>query len=154
MADCESGNERVLIMIKPHVFIDFEMYPKIQIVSTIMSTYMSLGLKVTHLKLVNNLDLPQIEKLYSVHRDKDFYNKDIIGRMIRGMSFVFILEGADAVRKSRQLSGATNPEEAENRSIRKLFGRNEKGPNNGVHNSDSAESFAREAKIFFPGLNF
>ena len=88
----------------------------------------------------------QAEKFYSIHKDKPFF-RDLIDYMISGPVVVQVLEGADAVKKYRNLMGATNPKEAEEGTIRKLFALSLQ--ENAVHGSDSDENAQTEIEFFF-----
>ncbi len=83
---------------------------------------------------------------YEEHRDKPFFN-DLVKFITSGPVVAIELEGDDVVTKLRNLMGATNPSEAEEGTIRAIYGTAiEK---NVVHGSDSLESAERELNIFF-----
>ena len=88
----------------------------------------------------------EAEKFYSIHKDKPFFN-DLINYMISGPVVVQVLEGSDAVKKYRNLMGATNPKDAEEGTIRKLFALSLQ--ENSVHGSDSDENAITEIEFFF-----
>lgn len=88
----------------------------------------------------------QAEKFYSIHKDKPFF-RDLIDYMISGPVVVQVLEGSDAVKKYRNIMGATNPKEAEEGTIRKLFALSVQ--ENSVHGSDSNENAQTEIEFFF-----
>ena len=81
---------------------------------------------------------------YKEHAHKPFF-KELVEFIISGEVVVQILEGQDAIRSYRSLMGSTNPEEAEEGTLRKLFA--ESLSKNAVHGSDSPESAAREINI-------
>ncbi len=81
---------------------------------------------------------------YKEHALKPFFN-ELVEFIISGEVVVQILEGQDAIRSYRSLMGSTNPEEAEEGTLRKLFA--ESLSKNAVHGSDSPESAAREINI-------
>ena len=81
---------------------------------------------------------------YKEHAQKPFFN-ELVEFIISGEVVVQILEGQDAIRSYRSLMGSTNPEEAEEGTLRKLFA--ESLSKNAVHGSDSPESAAREIDI-------
>ena len=81
---------------------------------------------------------------YKEHALKPFFN-ELVEFIISGEVVVQILEGHDAIRSYRSLMGSTNPEEAEEGTLRKLFA--ESLSKNAVHGSDSPESAAREINI-------
>ena len=86
------------------------------------------------------------EGFYSVHRDKPFFN-DLIEYMTSGPVIVQVLEGEDAVENYRNIMGATNPENAEEGTIRKLHALNIQ--ENSVHGSDSQDNAEIEINYFF-----
>ncbi|HEY4250199.1 MAG TPA: nucleoside-diphosphate kinase [Roseomonas sp.] len=90
----------------------------------------------------------QAEEFYGVHRARPFFN-DLVGFMISGPVVVQVLEGENAVAKNRELMGATNPANAAEGTIRKLFAESIEA--NSVHGSDSAENAAVEIAYFFAG---
>lgn len=90
----------------------------------------------------------QAEEFYGVHRARPFFN-DLVGFMISGPVVVQVLEGENAVAKNRELMGATNPANAAEGTIRKLFAESIEA--NSVHGSDSAENAAIEIAYFFAG---
>ena len=81
---------------------------------------------------------------YKEHALKPFFN-ELVEFIISGEVVVQILEGHAAIRSDRSLMGSTNPEEAEEGTLRKLFA--ESLSKNAVHGSDSPESAAREINI-------
>ena len=87
----------------------------------------------------------EASEFYKVHQSKPFYN-DLCTYLSSGPIVVMILEGKDAVISYRKLMGATNPKEAENNTIRKLFGISI--DKNSVHCSDSVENAKKEINFF------
>ena len=92
------------------------------------------------------LSLEQAENFYSVHKDKPFF-RDLIEYMTSEPVIVQILSGENCVEKYRSIMGATNPENAENGTIRKLFALNVQ--ENSVHGSDSEDNAKIEIDFFF-----
>jgi nucleoside-diphosphate kinase len=90
----------------------------------------------------------QAKKFYEVHAARPFYN-DLVSFMTSGPVVVQVLEGENAVAKNRELMGATNPANAAEGTIRKLFAESIEA--NSVHGSDSAENAAIEIAYFFAG---
>jgi len=88
----------------------------------------------------------QAEGFYGVHRERPFFN-DLCSFMTSGPVVVQVLEGDNAVAKNREVMGATNPEQADEGTIRKLFAESIEA--NSVHGSDSAENAAIEIGFFF-----
>jgi nucleoside-diphosphate kinase len=104
----------------------------------------------------NNLNIKDSKKIhitkdeaaefYKVHQSKPFYN-DLCAYLSSGPIVVMILEGVNAVLGNRKLMGATNPKEAEENTIRKLYGISI--DKNSVHGSDSIENAKKEIEFFF-----
>lgn len=90
----------------------------------------------------------QAETFYGVHRERPFFN-DLVAFMTSGPVVVQVLEGEDAVAKHREVMGATNPANAAEGTIRKMFAESIEA--NSVHGSDSAENAAVEIAQFFSG---
>ena len=83
---------------------------------------------------------------YKVHQSKPFYN-DLCAYLSSGPIVVMILEGENAVLSNRNLMGETNPKDAAENTIRKLYGISI--DKNSVHGSDSIENAKKEIKFFF-----
>ena len=104
----------------------------------------------------NNLKIKESKKIhitkdeasefYKVHQSKPFYN-DLCAYLSSGPIVVMILEGQNAVLANRKLMGATNPKEAEENTIRKLYGISI--DKNSVHGSDSNDNARKEIEFFF-----
>ena len=104
----------------------------------------------------NNLNIINSKKIhiskeeaaefYKVHQSKPFYN-DLCAYLSSGPIFVMTLEGEGAVALNRKLMGATNPKEAEDNTIRKLYGLSI--DKNSVHGSDSVKNAKIEIDFFF-----
>jgi nucleoside-diphosphate kinase len=92
------------------------------------------------------LSVAQAEDFYSIHKEKPFFN-DLIEYMTSGPVIVQVLEGENAVERYRKVMGATNPENAEEGTIRKEHALNVQ--ENSVHGSDSEENAMSEIKYFF-----
>ena len=88
----------------------------------------------------------QAKQFYAVHSDKSFF-KDLVEYMTSEPVIVQVLHGENAVMKYREIMGATNPENAEEGTIRKLFALNVQ--ENSVHGSDSVENANKEINFFF-----
>jgi len=88
----------------------------------------------------------QAEKFYEVHKERPFFG-ELVDFMTSGPVVVQVLEGENAVQRYRDVMGATNPENAAEGTIRKLYARNV--GENSVHGSDSAENAAIEIAQFF-----
>ena len=104
----------------------------------------------------NNLTIKEDKKIhitkeeaaefYKVHQTKPFYN-DLCSYLSSGPIVVMILEGENAVVHNRKLMGATDPKNAEENTIRKLYGISI--DKNSVHGSDSVDNAKKEIKFFF-----
>ena len=103
------------------------------------------GLRIIAQKRIK-LTNEQAENFYSVHKEKPFFG-DLIDYMTSEPVIVQILSGKNCVEKYRSIMGATNPDNAENGTIRKLFALNVQ--ENSVHGSDSVENAQVEIKFFF-----
>lgn len=93
-----------------------------------------------------NLSRQEAEGFYAEHKERPFFG-ELVDFMISGPVTVMILEKDGAIKAWRDLMGATDPAEAAEGTIRKLFGAS-KG-NNATHGSDSSESADREIDYFF-----
>ena len=96
--------------------------------------------------IMMKLSVSQAEKFYIIHKDKHFYSK-LIEYMTSGQVVVILLEGDNAISAYRDLMGSTNPEEAEEKTIRKLYAVNT--TYNSIHGSDSPENAKIEIDFFF-----
>ena len=92
------------------------------------------------------LSKEKAEGFYSIHKDKPFF-KDLIEYMTSGPIIVQVLQGDNAVENYRRIMGATNPENAENGTIRKEYALNIQ--ENSVHGSDSDANAKIEINYFF-----
>jgi nucleoside-diphosphate kinase len=90
----------------------------------------------------------QAGKFYEVHKERPFYG-ELVEYMVSAPVVVQVLEGENAVAKNRELMGATNPAQAAEGTIRKLFAENIE--RNSVHGSDSVENAEQEIRFFFSG---
>ncbi len=88
----------------------------------------------------------QAEKFYEVHKERPFYG-ELVDFMTSGPVVVQVLEGDDAVARYRKVMGATNPAQADEGTIRKLYAVNV--GENSVHGSDSADNATIEIAQFF-----
>ena len=130
--------EQTLSIIKPDA-------TKRNLTGKINSKLEGTGLKIIAQKRIL-LSKTQAEDFYKVHQERPFYN-DLVKFMISGPVVVQVLEGENAVSKNREVMGATNPEEAEDGTIRKEFAESLEA--NSVHGSDSLENAKIEISFFF-----
>jgi nucleoside-diphosphate kinase len=133
--------DRTLILVKPDAF-------QRGLTGEIIARFERKGLHLVALEQ-RTLDEATARQHYAEHEGKPFFG-ELVEFITSGPLVALVLEGQDAVKAARQVIGATNPLEAATGSIRGDFAI-EVGQNM-VHGSDSAESAAREAKLFFPNL--
>ena len=103
------------------------------------------GLRVIASKRIR-MTREQAEGFYAVHKERPFFNS-LVEFMTSGPVVVQVLEGEDAVKLNRDVMGATNPADAAEGTIRKLFAESIEA--NSVHGSDSDENAAIEIAFFF-----
>ena len=103
------------------------------------------GLRIIAQKRIK-MTRDQAEGFYAVHKERPFFN-DLVSFMISGPVVVQVLEGEDAIANYRKVMGATNPENADEGTIRKTFAESIEA--NSVHGSDAPETAAEEIKFFF-----
>ena len=132
-----SGNKTFTI-IKPDAFEAAYSGPIIEKIE-------SAGFKILNMRL-ERLDNTRAGKFYAVHKDKPFFER-LCAYMCSGPIIVIELEKENAVEDFRKLIGATNPEDAEEGTIRKLYAKSIEA--NAVHGSDSDENAQIEINFFF-----
>jgi nucleoside-diphosphate kinase len=103
------------------------------------------GLRIVASKRIR-MSREQAEGFYAVHRERPFFN-DLVSFMISGPVVVQVLEGENAVARNREIMGATNPEQADEGTIRKTLAESIEA--NSVHGSDSVENAKIEIDYFF-----
>ena len=130
--------ERTLSIIKPDA-VERNLENKIK------SFFEKNNLKILKNKKVK-ISKEEASEFYKVHQTKPFYN-DLCDYLSSGPIVVMILEGEDAVLKNRKLMGATDPKNAEEGTLRKLYGVSI--DKNSVHGSDSLENAKQEINFFF-----
>jgi len=96
---------------------------------------------------MTRLSRTQAQGFYAVHKERPFYN-DLVAYMTSGPVWVMALERDQAVTTLRKVMGATNPADADEGTLRKLYG--ESIERNAIHGSDSSENAAIEIAFFFP----
>ena len=132
------NSNRTFTMLKPDSIEQGNMLP-------ILNMIESSGFKIIALKY-KKMSRDEAEKFYSVHSDKPFFN-DLVSFMTRGPIIAAALEKDNAVEAFRKLIGSTDPNEAEEGTIRKKFAKS-KGEN-AVHGSDSDENADIEINFHF-----
>lgn len=130
--------ERTLSIIKPDAVAK-------NLVGAIYNRFESAGLRVVAAKMMH-LSKEQAEGFYAEHKERPFFGA-LVEFMTSGPIVVQVLEGEEAVRKNRDIMGATNPAEALAGTIRADYA--ETIDENAVHGSDAVESAAREIGYFF-----
>ncbi|MEJ5261666.1 MAG: nucleoside-diphosphate kinase [Ignavibacterium sp.] len=131
------GN-KTLAIIKPDAVSD-------GYIGEIISMITKAGFKVKALKMVH-LTVDQAKSFYEVHKERPFYN-DLVEYMTSGPCVPIALEKENAVEEYRKLIGATDPAQAAEGTVRKLYARNKQF--NAVHGSDSDENAEKEIAFFF-----
>lgn len=130
--------ERTFSIIKPNAVAK-------NVIGAIIQRFESTGLTVVGAKMLQ-LTRELAEEFYAEHKGKPFFDS-MVDFMISGPILVQVLEGEDAVRRNREIMGATNPANALAGTLRADYA--DGFTENAVHGSDSAESAAREIAYFF-----
>ncbi|WP_440997305.1 nucleoside-diphosphate kinase [Arhodomonas sp. SL1] len=130
--------ERTLSIVKPDAVAK-------NAIGEVYSRFEKAGLKIIAAKMLQ-LSREQAEGFYAVHRERPFFNA-LVEFMTSGPVVVQVLEGEDAIRKNREVMGATNPAEAAAGTIRHDLA--ETIDANAVHGSDAPETAKTEIEFFF-----
>tara|TARA_B100000925_G_scaffold147916_1_gene110983 strand:+ start:633 stop:1034 length:402 start_codon:yes stop_codon:yes gene_type:complete len=130
--------EETLALIKPDAV-------KRNIIGKILLLIEEDGFTIKKIKMMKMTE-EVAKQFYSIHAEKPFYS-DLIEYMTSGNIVALILEKENAVAAYRQLIGSTNPEEAEDNTIRKLYAIDQS--HNSVHGSDSVDNARNEMSIIF-----
>ena len=133
--------EKTLSIIKPDA-------TKRNLTGLINAKFENAGLKIIAQKRLQ-LTRSMAEKFYEIHKDRPFFN-DLVDFMISGAVVVQVLEGDNAVKLNRDVMGATNPDDADEGTIRKEFAESIEA--NSVHGSDSLENAQNEISFFFANI--
>ena len=133
--------ERTLSIIKPDA-------TRRNLTGLINAKFENAGLKIIAQKRLQ-LTRSMAEKFYKIHKDRPFFN-DLVDFMISGPVVVQVLEGDNAVKLNRDVMGATNPNDAQEGTIRKEFAESIEA--NSVHGSDSLENAQNEISFFFANI--
>jgi len=131
-------NNRTLAIIKPDAVNDNH-------VGDIIAMINKAGFKIKALKMMK-LSVYAAKAFYEIHKEKPFYG-ELVEYMTSGPCVPIALEKENAVEDYRKLIGATNPANAAEGTVRKLYARSVQF--NAVHGSDSDENAAREIAFFF-----
>ena len=130
--------ERTFSIIKPDA-------TKRNLVGAICKKFEDSGLRIIAQKRIH-FTRDQAEEFYGIHKDRPFFD-ELCTFMTSEPVVVQVLEGKDAVRRNREIMGATNPEEADDGTIRKEFALSV--GENSVHGSDSIENAKTKISQFF-----
>jgi nucleoside-diphosphate kinase len=133
--------DRTLILVKPDAFAR-------GLSGEIIARFERKGLQIVALRSMT-VERGLAEQHYAEHSERPFFG-ELVDFITSGPIVAMVLEGVDAVKAARQVIGATNPLEAGTGSIRGDFAI--ETARNMVHGSDSRESAAREAALFFGEL--
>ena len=130
--------EKTFSIIKPNSTTDNN-------IGNIIAIFEKNGLRIAAAKFTH-LSKEKAEGFYIEHKERPFFG-ELVDFMTSGPVMLMSLEGENAVLKNREIMGATNPAEAADGTIRKLYARSI--GENSVHGSDSAASAERELAYFF-----
>ena len=133
-----SNLEQTLSIIKPDA-VERNLIEKIKLIFTKNNLHITDNKKI-------HISKEEAAEFYKVHQSKPFYN-NLCEYLSSGPIVVMILEGKDAVIKNRKIMGATDPKNAEENTIRKLYGISI--DKNSVHGSDSVDNAKKEIEFFF-----
>ena len=134
-------NEKTLVLIKPDAMAK-------HVVGDIIKIYEREGLSIRAMKMLK-MDEKIASRHYEEHIGRHYYD-ELVAFMTSAPIVAMVLEGEGAIANVRRINGKTNPAEADEGTIRKLFAEN--GSRNAVHASDSPENATREIHIFFSEL--
>ncbi len=131
--------ERTFSIIKPNAV-------RKGVIGPIVARFESEGLRIAAMRMVH-MSRQEAEGFYAVHEGKPFFG-GLIDFMTSGPCVVMVLEGEGAILKNREIMGATNPANAAEGTLRKLYA--DSFTENAVHGSDAPETAAQEIAWFFP----
>ena len=132
--------ERTLSIIKPDAVEN-------NLIGRIIARFEQEGLRPIAVRR-QHLSLAEARAFYAVHSERPFYG-ELVEFMTRSPVVVMVLEGENAVARNREIMGATNPADAAEGTLRRLFASSL--GENAVHGSDSLENAAIEVQFFFRG---
>ncbi len=130
--------QRTLSIIKPDGVAQ-------NVIGEIYNRFEKAGLKIIAARMVQ-LSQSDAEGFYAVHKERPFF-KDLVGFMTSGPVMVQVLEGEEAIRKNREIMGATNPKEAAAGTLRHDYAKSIDA--NAVHGSDGEDTAKQEISYFF-----
>ncbi len=138
MSDSLHSLQKTLCIIKPDAV-------KKKVQGGIIQKILDAGFNIRGMKMIR-MDESTAQKFYEVHKERPFYG-ELVSFMTSGPVVVIALEKENAVADYRKLIGATDPAEAEEGTIRKIFA--DSKSENAVHGSDSEENGKIETGFFF-----
>jgi nucleoside-diphosphate kinase len=115
------------------------------LIGKIIARFESEGLNVVAAQM-KRLSVPEAEGFYAVHKERPFFG-ELVASMTSGPVMLMVLEGENAILKNREIMGATNPAQAAENTLRKLYALSI--GENTVHGSDASETAAFEIGWFF-----
>ncbi len=130
--------ERTFSIVKPNAVEDNN-------IGNIVARFEKEGLRIAAMKLTK-LSKEKAEGFYIEHKERPFFGS-LVSFMTSGPVVLMVLEGENAVEKNRKIMGATNPAQADENTLRKLYAKSIEA--NAVHGSDSQASADREINYFF-----
>lgn len=130
--------ERTLSIVKPNAVEDNN-------IGNIIARFEKEGLRIAAAKLTR-LSKEKAEGFYIEHKERPFFGS-LVSFMTSGPVVLMVLEGENAIARNREIMGATNPAEADEGTLRKLYAKSLEA--NAVHGSDSKASAEREVNYFF-----
>lgn len=133
--------QRTLTIVKPDA-------TRRNLTGAIISRFEEKGLRVIAQKRLH-MTREMAGKFYAVHSERSFFG-ELVDFMISGPVLVQVLEGENAIERTREIMGATNPANADEGTIRKDFAESIEA--NSIHGSDAPETAANEIKFFFSDL--
>ena len=133
-----SSTEQTLSIIKPDAV-------ERNLVEEIKNIFKKNDLNIKESKKIQ-ISKEEAAEFYRVHQSKPFYD-DLCSYLSSGPIVVMILQGENAISMNRELMGATNPKDANENTIRKMYGISI--DKNSVHGSDSIENAKKEIEFFF-----
>ena len=134
--------ERTLSIVKPDGVAK-------NLIGEVYARFEKAGLKIVAARMLH-LSRAQAEGFYAVHRERPFF-KPLVEFMISGPVMVQVLEGEGAIKKNRDIMGATDPKKADKGTIRGDFATTV--DENMVHGSDAPETARQEIAYFFSDLD-
>jgi nucleoside-diphosphate kinase len=137
----EERMQRTLSIIKPDGVSK-------KLIGEVVRIFESAGFKIAAMKM-KLLSRSEAEGFYYVHKERVFF-QELVEFMISGPVVIMVLEGDQAIKRNREIMGATDPAEAEAGTIRAKWADSKQ--NNIVHGSDSEESAKFEIGYFFSGI--